>query len=62
MKSGRAGPPKGGGGRVRNADRTGLLLRLSNGQVDLTLDLGSDAAAQLRQALSWASSGTHQAV
>jgi len=37
-----------------NADRTGLLLRLSNGKVDLALDLGRDALAQVRQALAWA--------
>jgi len=37
-----------------NADRSGLLLRLSNGEVDLALDLGRDALAQVRQAPSWA--------
>jgi hypothetical protein len=40
-----------------NADRTGLVLRLSNGEVNLALHLGPDVATQLRQALSWAPDG-----
>ena len=37
-----------------NADRSGMILRVSNGEVDVALDLGRDALAQVRQALAWA--------
>ena len=37
-----------------NADRSGILVRLSSAQGDVALDLGPDAIAQLKQALTWA--------
>ena len=37
-----------------NADRSGILVRVSSKGVDLTLELGPDVVAQLKQALSWA--------
>jgi hypothetical protein len=37
-----------------NADRSGVLVRISSPKADLTLDLGPEAVAQLKQALAWA--------